>query len=66
LTRSERWFSRDLKLAVMSKVEEGGGVRTFKIENLSRTPPDRSLFLPPPDYTVVDEQGGFTITYEIQ
>ena len=50
----------------MSKMEESAGVRTFRIENLTRTPPDPSLFLPPPDYTAVNEQGRFTITYQIQ
>jgi hypothetical protein len=30
------------------------GETTTKIENLSRTQPDQDLFLPPPDYKIVE------------
>jgi hypothetical protein len=38
-------------------------VQTFRIDNLSRTTPDPSLFMPPAGYTVVDETGTFTIDF---
>jgi hypothetical protein len=40
--------------------------RTFKIANLSRTAPDPTLFMPPADYTIVDEKDQFTIQYKGQ
>lgn len=61
---TETWMSPELKLMVLSKSNDPrSGENTFKIANLSRTPPDANLFLVPPDYTIVDEKGGYTITY---
>ena len=34
------------------------GETTTKLENVSRTQPDPALFLPPPDYKIVDESAG--------
>ncbi|MBZ5621266.1 MAG: hypothetical protein LAQ69_21440 [Acidobacteriia bacterium] len=63
-TTTESWTSPELKLSVLSKSNDPRtGQNTFRIANLSRTPPDPALFLAPSDYTIVDEKGGFTIAY---
>ena len=63
-TVTERWMSIDLKIQILSKtIDPRSGENTFRIEKLSRTPPDPMLFVPPPDYTVVDEAGAFTIQW---
>jgi hypothetical protein len=59
---SETWTSPDLKIVILHKTNDPrSGESTTRLDNLSRTPPDRMLFLPPPDYTVVDEAGAFSI-----
>jgi hypothetical protein len=64
---TENWFSPDLKLQMQSVTNDPrSGENTFKIQNFSRNEPDLSLFLPPPDYTIVDETGTFTIHYSGQ
>jgi len=61
---TERWMSPDLKIQVLSKTNDPrNGESIFRIENLSRTPPDPTLFMPPSDYTVVDEAGAFTVQW---
>ena len=61
---TESWFSPDLKIQVFSKSNDPrNGETTFRIENLSRMPPDPTLFMPPSDYTMVDEAGAFTIQW---
>jgi hypothetical protein len=61
---TERWMSPDLKIQILSRTNDPrSGENTFRIENLSRTPPDPMLFMPPSDYTVVDEAGSFTIQW---
>lgn len=61
---TESWMSPDLKLQILSKTNDpSNGENTFRIQDLSRTPPDAMLFAVPPDYTVVDEAGAFTINY---
>jgi len=60
---TETWISPDLKITIlMINTSPTSGVQTFRIDNLSRTP-DPSLFMPPADYTVVDETGTFTINF---
>ena len=51
----EKWFSLDLGcfLSVISD-DPRHGRTTFEIQELSRTEPDASLFLPPPGYTIED------------
>ena len=39
------------------------GENTQKLTNIDRSEPDHSLFLPPADYTVVEEKGDFTIKW---
>lgn len=64
---SENWMSPDLKIQILSKTNDpSNGEMTNRIQDLSRTPPDAMLFLVPPDYTVVDEAGSFTINYKGQ
>ncbi len=61
---SEYWFSPELKLTVLNKRSDPrSGESTTQILNLSRTEPDPSLFTVPPDYSVVDESGPFTIKF---
>jgi hypothetical protein len=60
---TEAWVSPDLKTTVLSKTfDPRAGENTFKIVHLSRLEPDPILFQPPPDYSMVDEKGEFTIT----
>lgn len=50
---SERWYSPDLKLVVMSKQSDPRfGETTYKLTNINRSEPSRSLFEVPSDYTV--------------
>ena len=50
---SEQWFSPDLQLLVMTKFSDPrSGETTFRLTNVTRAEPDRSLFTVPPDYTV--------------
>jgi hypothetical protein len=61
---TETWTSVDLKITVLRiTTSPTSGVQTFRIENLSRTTPDPSLFMPPAGYTVADETGTFTINF---
>ncbi len=60
---TETWTSPDLKTTILRITTSPTGVNTFRIDNLSLTPPDPSLFMPPADYTVVDETGSFTINF---
>jgi hypothetical protein len=50
---SERWVSPDLGVAVMtSHSDPRSGKTTYKLTNISRSEPARTLFEVPPDYTV--------------
>ena len=63
-TVSESWMSPELKIQIFSKSNDPrNGENTFRIENLTRTPPDPVLFMLPTDYKVVDESGPFTIQW---
>jgi hypothetical protein len=64
---TDSWYSPDLKLNILTVTHDPRlGDSTFQIANLSRNDPDLNLFLPPPDYTIVDEKGTFTIQYKGQ
>lgn len=64
VTTTETWTSPDLKMVVLRKTNDPrSGESILKMSNLSRTEPDASLFQPPPDYTIVEETGQFTISY---
>jgi hypothetical protein len=60
----ESWWSMELKVWVLQKTTDPrSGESTEKLTNISRSEPDQSLFQPPPDYTIVDEKGSFTIMW---
>jgi hypothetical protein len=60
----ETWRSPELKVPLLIKSSDPrSGERTEKLTNISRSEPDQSLFQPPPDYTIVDEKGDFTIKW---
>jgi hypothetical protein len=53
----ETWHSSELQLVVMSKHRDPrSGETTYRLTNLSRSEPDRSLFEVPADYTVRDDK----------
>ena len=50
---SEQWTSPDLKVLVLTKHSDPrNGDTTYRLSNIVRAEPDRSLFAVPPDYTV--------------
>lgn len=52
---SEIWTNQELHLMILQvHSDPRNGETTTKIENLSRTQPDPNLFLPTPDYKIVD------------
>ena len=54
---SERWYSPELQTVVMTKRNDPRmGETVYRLTNLSRSEPARSLFEAPADYTVVDQQ----------
>jgi hypothetical protein len=58
---SEQWFSPDLQVFVMTKHSDPrSGETTYRLSNIIRGEPDRSLFDVPPDYTV--KEGGIRRT----
>jgi len=56
---SERWFSPELKVAVMTKHDDpwAGELKT-EFTNVSTAEPDASLFTVPADYKIIDAKGG--------
>ncbi|HWB83575.1 MAG TPA: hypothetical protein VG675_05520 [Bryobacteraceae bacterium] len=61
---SETWVAPDLGLVVLSKtVDPRSGENTMKLINIDRSEPSPTLFMAPPDYTVVDETGPFEIQW---
>ncbi|HWP52495.1 MAG TPA: hypothetical protein VN476_00095, partial [Pyrinomonadaceae bacterium] len=49
----ERWFSKDLQAFVMTKHSDPrSGETVYRLTDISRTEPDRSLFQVPADYEV--------------
>jgi hypothetical protein len=53
----ERWYSKDLQLIVLSKHSDPRfGEQTYRLTNINRNEPDRSLFTPSSDYKIVTEQ----------
>jgi hypothetical protein len=52
---SERWYSPELQLVVMSRQSDPRtGETTYKLTNINRAEPAKSLFEVPPGYTVKD------------
>lgn len=63
VTTYESWFSEALETEVLTKSSHPrSGESTFKLTRIERTEPDPALFQVPPDYSVVDEKGSFTMT----
>ncbi len=53
---SETWYSPDLQTIVMSrKVDVRQGETTYKLIDIQRSEPDRTLFEVPTDYTIREE-----------
>jgi hypothetical protein len=64
---NETWTAVNLKVVVLSRNNDPrSGENTQKLVNISQAEPDASLFQPPPDYSVVDESGAFTIKWGSQ
>jgi hypothetical protein len=52
---SEQWRSPELKVLVMTRHNDPrSGESTYRLQNIIRAEPDRSLFMVPADYTVKD------------
>jgi hypothetical protein len=61
---TETWNSVDLKITVLSRSNDprsGESIRA--LVNINRSEPDSRQFQVPPDYTVKEETGSFTITF---
>jgi hypothetical protein len=55
---TETWFSPELQVVVMSRTSDPrSGDSVYKLTNVSRAEPDRSLFEVPADYQVREEGG---------
>lgn len=55
---SERWYSPELQLVVMTRHSDPRfGETTYKLTNINRTEPAKSLFEVPSDYTVKEGHG---------
>ena len=56
---NERWYSPELQLVVMTRHSDPrSGETTYKLTNLNRTEPAKSLFEVPPGFTVKEMFGG--------
>jgi hypothetical protein len=54
---SEQWFSPDLEMLIMTKHSDPRvGETTYRLTNVTRGEPDRSLFQVPADYSVRERQ----------
>ncbi len=64
---SERWFSPDLSMVVMTKNSDPRfGTTVYQLNNIRRDAPAPSLFEVPPDYTVVEAPGPIQFEQRIQ
>ena len=58
----ERWYSKELDLIVYSRhYDPRFGEQTYRLTNINRSEPDRSLFTVPSDYKVVVDESKFNI-----
>ena len=61
---SETWNSPELQVMLLSRNNDPrSGESIVRVTNISRTEPDPTLFRPPADYQVVEENGPFTIRF---
>lgn len=52
----ERWYSKDLQMIVYSKHSDPRfGEQTYRLIDINRSEPDRTLFAPPADFKIVTE-----------
>jgi hypothetical protein len=66
-TVTEQWTAPELHVTVLSKTTDPRlGETTRSLIHLSREEPDISLFQPPPDYTIVDQQVRITINHQVR
>jgi len=64
---SDMWQSRELRMDILMEIfDPRFGKGTTRVTNISRAEPDASLFVPPADYTIVDEKDSFTMTLKRQ
>lgn len=63
---SERWFSPELQMVVMTRHSDPrSGETTYRLTNINRAEPDKSLFEVPAGYTVKEGLGGTMTTLPI-
>ena len=62
-TVHEVWMSKELGIIIMSKNSMPAEDLVFRLTNINRLEPDPLLFVVPAEYTIVDENGPFTIKY---
>lgn len=61
-TTDESWYSPELQTVVMTKRHDPrSGDTTYRLTNISRRDPDRSLFQVPSGYTIVDRSAPKTV-----
>lgn len=61
----EHWRSEEMKITILSKCSDPRmGETVTGVANLERSEPDPKLFQVPPDYTIVDEHGPFTVGFK--
>ena len=67
VTVSERWYSPELQVTVMStRSDPRTGTTTYKLTNINRAEPSPTLFQVPADYTVHDLTNGPMKGYAIK
>jgi len=60
---TETWTSPELQITMFMETQDlRVGDTTLELENISRADPDRTLFAPPADSRIVDENAEFTVT----
>lgn len=63
----ERWYSKELQLIVYSKhTDPRSGEQTYRLTNINRSEPDRSLFTLPADYKIITEPNNVVVTTKPQ
>lgn len=59
---SERWYSPELETVVMSRHSDPRtGENVFRLTNISRSDPPRTMFEPPADFKINESKGGDVI-----
>jgi hypothetical protein len=59
---SERWYSAELQLVVMTRHSDPrSGETTYRLTNINRAEPDKTLFEVPAGYTIKEGFGSGTI-----